>query len=291
MQEDRAYSQQSPSDDIRIHSTLKTFDNEIPQFNEDGSVELVLKSDGDERDINCGLPRQWIVCENGVLKAVKPEPIQSASLTDEERGMKLDAEQEFSEKNHADILETNAHSAQQVPFTKHGCLNTRETSGTGSASSGGPTKDDCGLMCAICGKKFKSSNKLMLHERVHTGVKPFTCTTCGRSFSRADVLKVHETVHTGVVKPFTCTTCLTSFGSNSKLRSHERIHTGEKPFTCAQCGQSFARKDVLRAHEVVHTGIKAFSCETCGKSFAQLSSLSKHKLMHSGVKPFKMYNM
>ena len=237
-----AYSQQSYSvcDDVRIHST---FDNEIPQFNEHDSVELVLKSDGDEHDSNCELPRHWIVCETGVLKAVKAEPIPNVSLTDVDCGMKLDTEQEFSEKNHADILETQgmnldtkqelseenhaniletrSHSTQ-VPFTKRGCLDTRETTGTGSASSGGPTKDDCGLMCAICGKKFKSSNKLMLHERVHTGVKPFTCTTCGRFFSRADVLKVHETVHTGVVKPFTCTTCLKSFRSNSKLRSHEK---------------------------------------------------------------------
>ena len=300
--------EQSSSDDGRIHTTLNSVDSEIPQFNEHDSVELVLKSDGDERDSNCELPRRWIVCETGVLKAVKAEPIPNVSLTDVDCGMKLDTEQEFSEKNHADILETQgmnidtkqelseenhaniletrSHSTQ-VPFTNHGCLDTRETTGTGSASSGGPTKDDCGLMCAICGKKFKSSNKLMLHERVHTGVKPFTCTTCGRSFSRADVLKVHETVHTGVVKPFTCTTCLKSFRSNSKLRSHERIHTGEKPFTCAQCGQSFARKDVLRAHEVVHTDIKAFSCETCGKSFAQSYSLNKHQLTHSDVKPFK----
>ena len=287
MQEDRAYSQQSSSDDGRIHTTLNSVDSEIPQFNEHDSVELVLKSDGDERDSNCELPRRWIVCENGVLKAVKAEPILSDSLTGVDCGMTLDTDQEFSEENHANIQETRSHSTPQVPFTNPGCLNTSETTCTGSASSGGSTKDDCSLMCAICGKSFKSSNKLMVHEMIHSGVKPFTCTTCGMSFSRADVLKVHETVHTGMVKPFTCTTCLKSFGSNSKLRSHERIHTGEKPFTCTQCGRSFARSDVLRTHEVVHTGIKAFSCETCGKSFAQSSSLSKHKLMHSDVKPFK----
>ena len=214
MRGDSAYSQQSSSDDGRIHTTLKSFDNEIPQSNEHDSVELVFKSDSDECDSNCELPRQWIVCETGVLKAVKAEPVLSASLTDEERGMKLDTEQEFNEKNHADILETQAGSTPQVTFTKPVCLNSRETSDPGSASSGGSTKDDCSLTCAICGKSFKSSNTLMVHERIHSGVKPFTCTTCGRSFSRADVLKVHETVHTGVVKPFTCTTCLKSFGSN-----------------------------------------------------------------------------
>ena len=288
MRGDSAYSQQSSSDDGRIHTTLNSVDSETPQFNEHDSVELVLKSDGDERDSNCELPRRWIVCENGVLKAVKAEPILSDSLTDVDCGMTLDTDQEFSEENHANIQETRSHSTPQVPFTNPGCLITHEISDTGSALPRVSTITNyCSLMCAICGKSFKSSNKLMVHEMIHSGVKPFTCTTCGRSFSRADVLKVHETVHTGMVKPFTCTTCLKSFGSNSKLRSHERIHTGEKPFTCTQCGRSFARSDVLRTHEVVHTGIKAFSCETCGKSFAQSSSLSKHKLMHSDVKPFK----
>ena len=213
MQGDSVYSQQSSSDDVRIHTTLNSVDNEITQFNEHDRVALVLKSDGDERDSNCELPRHWIVFENGVLKAVKAEPIPSDSLTDVGCGMTLSTDQEFSEKNHANLRETQAHSAQQVPFTKPRCINTHETSYTGSASPRVSTiKNYCSLMCAICGNSFKSSNKRMIHERIHTGVKPFTCTACGRSFSRADILKVRETVHTGMVKPFTCTTCLKSFG-------------------------------------------------------------------------------
>ena len=225
MQEDRAFSQQSSSDDGRIHTTLNSVDSEIPQFNEHDSVELVLKSDGDERDSNCELPRRWIVCENGVLKAVKAEPILSDSLTDVDCGMTLDTDQELNEKNHADTKETRSHSTPQVSFTNPGCLNTRETSDTGSASSGLSTKDDCSLMCAICGKKFKSSNTLKVHKRVHTAVKPFTRTTCGRSFSRLDILKVHETVHTGV-KPFACETCGKAFAQPSSLSRHRRTGRG-----------------------------------------------------------------
>ena len=56
MQGDSVYSQQSSSNDVRIH-TLNSVDNEITQFNEHDRVQLVLKSDGDERDSNCELPR------------------------------------------------------------------------------------------------------------------------------------------------------------------------------------------------------------------------------------------
>ena len=189
-----AYSQQSYSvcDDVRIHTTLKSVDNAIPQFNENDSVELVFKSDSDEHDSNCELPRHWIVCETGVLKAVKAEPIQSASLTDVDCGLNLDAEQEFSEtnhadiletqgmnldtkqelseENHADILETRSHSTPQVPFTNPECLNTSETTCTGSASSGGSTKDDCSLMCAIMWKVIQITPKNFCYTKGSTPV-------------------------------------------------------------------------------------------------------------------------
>ena len=54
--------------------------------------------------------------------------------------------------------------------------------------------------------KMECESQLKVHERIDTGVKPFTCDTCGQSFAYSSALTVHERIHTRV-KPYTCDTC------------------------------------------------------------------------------------
>lgn len=49
--------------------------------------------------------------------------------------------------------------------------------------------------CQYCPKTEPTPAKLMVHERVHTGEKPFTCEVCGKTFANKSNMTKHEVVH------------------------------------------------------------------------------------------------
>ncbi|CAG9763105.1 unnamed protein product [Ceutorhynchus assimilis] len=142
-------------------------------------------------------------------------------------------------------------------------------------------------LCETCGKGFAQRSKLVIHERVHTGYKPYACAHCGKCFTKKDYLVMHERVHSGE-KPYGCEYCGKRFSQGAPLRIHLRIHTGEKPYECSLCKARFSSKSALKCHKnCIYNSKKRgkgrpkklLSCPKCPKTkfkTQKLANLHKH---------------
>ena len=141
------------------------------------------------------------------------------------------------------------------------------------------------VKCETCDKSFRDKNTLEVHERSHTGDRPFKCKTCLKRFLVLYHLKRHEAVvHSKGNIPFECQFCKKPFYDRRDMTRHERIHSKEKPYQCSSCKTSFTSFNSLQIHTLIHRGKERFSCEVCYKGFSRKSHLERHNSIHKNKK-------
>ncbi|XP_069092983.1 putative zinc finger protein 735 isoform X2 [Pleurodeles waltl] len=105
-------------------------------------------------------------------------------------------------------------------------------------------------ICSECEKSLPKSKK----KHTDWEERPYKCTECGKSFRKSQTLMIHQRVHTGE-KPYPCSKCGKHFRQLAHLVKHQRMHLGEKPYICNICERRFIDSSHLKRHQKIHTRI------------------------------------
>lgn len=162
--------------------------------------------------------------------------------------------------------------------------------------------------CFQCFKCFPSASKLLRHEMVHTGLKPFQCATCAKLFRQASHLKTHERVHrkrkppksadqqVNVRKQRLYPRITVRIPPQHKCESTDTTHSrsaateGESALLCT--GREIP---LTKGNAAFKTNTKSNTrktkklniCRICCKNFASPYKLSRHLVTHFGIRPYK----
>lgn len=113
-----------------------------------------------------------------------------------------------------------------------------------------------------------------------------SCMICNKVFTSHKALKIHQRIHSGE-KPFQCHLCEAAFTQRCHLSDHQHTHTGAQPYACNYCDQFFTTQSSRRRHErrihKIGVFVKDHECSVCCFKFSTKYSLDRHLRRHGNV--------
>ncbi|KAH7974351.1 hypothetical protein HPB49_014364 [Dermacentor silvarum] len=97
------------------------------------------------------------------------------------------------------------------------------------------------------------SSSEMTSSLLSQGRQLYACSYCPYTSVRRYTVKLHERTHTGE-RPFVCNVCSRRFGQRTHLMVHQKRHVSEKKprklFECPDCPARFLSKRWFKCHRI-----------------------------------------
>ncbi|KAE8741577.1 hypothetical protein FOCC_FOCC012870 [Frankliniella occidentalis] len=128
--------------------------------------------------------------------------------------------------------------------------------------------------CHRCGQKFPRPLRLRAHLENPCGDQ-LVCAVCGKQFKSYVVLQKHISLAScGPDVILKCDSCNKTFASKKTLRQHVESHT--KKYKCSECPQTYVRNEDLN-HHIQHSHVNPkHQCPRCKKILASEDRLYYH---------------
>ncbi|KAL4623756.1 zinc finger and BTB domain-containing protein 48-like [Arapaima gigas] len=237
-------------------------------------------------EAKCGAEGEGEGCEHPTRDSEVVQPEETRNDNEDEDGGELDAVPDDTDDDyHPHAPPGTSLAPQRLKRRARGKVVNKE-----NGEGGGRDAKRSSVQCPTCQKTFLSKYYLKVHNRRHTGEKPFECSKCGKCYYRKENLLEHEARNclsrSEVV--FSCTLCPETFRRRLELRLHMVTHTGEMPNKCTSCTEQFMQKKDLKIHLIkVHGAPKPHACSMCPKCFLSRTELRLHEASkHRGEKLF-----
>lgn len=126
------------------------------------------------------------------------------------------------------------------------------------------------VTCAVCNRKFDSSDSLAMHAAVHTELAPPQSPTPSVSIPTSIAGETVSVTTTALATTTAVTTITTTTAAavmataTTTAMVTVEANESQKPYQCQHCGRRFTRPHEKVKHERIHTGEKPHACEVGG---------------------------